>query len=246
MSNFKSLIIVSHGRTGSTLLQGILNTAPGFLIRGENFSFLDGFYLAYSRLERAQQQPFTVKANSPTHPFYGVREFDLDRVLAELSRVVRDMLVPPEHRDTTVCYGFKEIRYPLAEPRFTEYMTFLRKLMPDLAIILNTRAHESLARSGWWSKRPAEEVAQKLSESDAVRRDYVAQNPDHAFHVRYEDVCVQGPELQALFEFLGAEYAQDRVAATLAMPHSTTKKKKKPDQPARQKRRQRAAAVDEE
>jgi hypothetical protein len=30
------LFIVTYGRSGSTLLQGILNSTPGVLIRGEN------------------------------------------------------------------------------------------------------------------------------------------------------------------------------------------------------------------
>jgi hypothetical protein len=35
-ARFPNIFVVTYGRSGSTLLQGVLNGIPGFLIRGEN------------------------------------------------------------------------------------------------------------------------------------------------------------------------------------------------------------------
>jgi hypothetical protein len=231
MSRFQSLVIVSHGRSGSKLLQGILNTAPGFLIRGENKSFLDGFQLAHRRLDRARNNPFTAESSSLTHAFYGIQEVDLADFLAGLAIITRNVLVPPGRRETVACYGYKEIRFPVDDPEFTDYMDFLRKVMPNLAIILNTRAHEGIAGSGWWSKRPTDKVIQSLADADAVRLNYVARNPDHTFHIRYEDVCAQGDRLRELFDFLGATFLPEPIAEMLATPHGRRRQDRDQDVP---------------
>jgi hypothetical protein len=231
MSRFKSLVIVSHGRSGSKLLQGVLNTAPGFLIRGENRGFLDGFHLAYRRLERARENPFTAESSGLTHPFFGIREVDLPEFIAGLSTVIRNALVPAAQRDMIVCYGYKEIRFPLGNPEFRECMEFLRKVMPDLAIILNTRAHEGIAGSGWWTNQPADKVIKSLSDADAIRLEYVARNPDHAFHIRYEDVCAQDARLHELFNFLGATFLAPPIAEMLSTSHGRRRQDKDQDAP---------------
>lgn len=50
-SRFGSVLIITYGRSGSTLLQGILNSIPGYLIRGENENLMAHFYNAYKIIE---------------------------------------------------------------------------------------------------------------------------------------------------------------------------------------------------
>lgn len=46
------LFVVTYGRSGSTLVQGLLNSIPGYLIRGENRGVLYRLYQYHSRSRR--------------------------------------------------------------------------------------------------------------------------------------------------------------------------------------------------
>ena len=48
---FDSVLIVTYGRSGSTLLQGILNSIEGCLIRGENDNFCFALYQAHQSIK---------------------------------------------------------------------------------------------------------------------------------------------------------------------------------------------------
>jgi len=50
--NFPSVLIITYDRSGSTLLQGILNSIDGCLIRGENNGFCLHLFLAQQHPER--------------------------------------------------------------------------------------------------------------------------------------------------------------------------------------------------
>jgi len=115
MARFKSLIIVCHGRSGSTLLQGILNAIPGFLIRGENHDFAAGLYMAYRRIKRAASAPQAARlgrTDDPSVPWYGAADIDQQQLLADMTILMRNVLVPRAQQSSVLCYGFKEIRFP--------------------------------------------------------------------------------------------------------------------------------------
>src|SRR5689334_17410791 len=110
---FQSVLIVTYGRSGSTLLQGILNSIPGCLIRGENYAFCEGLYLSYKSYLRTQREqggdPTTADVSSP---WYGALHLDADQYAADMGALVRAHLtrgVPPGTK--LECVGFKEIRY---------------------------------------------------------------------------------------------------------------------------------------
>ncbi|UCV16550.1 hypothetical protein [Quatrionicoccus australiensis] len=63
---FKSILVVTYGRSGSTLLQGVLNTLPNVLIRGENHDFCWGLYLAWKSLIQTKTG-FGMNSSSPPH-----------------------------------------------------------------------------------------------------------------------------------------------------------------------------------
>ena len=73
-SDVNFLIIVTAGRTGSTILQHLLNQDPKTLIRGENNNFFYYFYRAYHALEDPNAAKFRLASNSK-HPWYGFKNF---------------------------------------------------------------------------------------------------------------------------------------------------------------------------
>jgi hypothetical protein len=226
---FKSIIIVTYGRSGSTLLQGILNTIPGFLVRGENYSVTDGLFEAWKSVQRGLRRHDIDISERPSHPWFGIGDIDPELFERNMMRLMHDMLVPADRAAQVVCYGFKEIRYPETRASFNRYLGFLRRIMPDLAFIINTRTLENVAKSGWWAEQDSTSVIYELSRREKRFLKYAENNPDHTFHVTYEDVCGERVRLRAMHDFLGVPYVAAAVDGVLGVVHSnvTAEKAKK-------------------
>ena len=225
---FSHVLIVTYGRTGSTLLQGILNSIEGCLVRGENFQFCRGLHAAHESLQRARRD-FGDPADSgdSTRPWFGAAEFDSARFMDDARRLVINQLCPTP--GAYRCIGFKEIRYletdrepghPLTDRRLREYLWFLVRLFRNPAIILLRREHEEVVHSAWWSNNDPERVRARLVEFEASCARF-ASNYRHAFAIDYADVAGCTARLRELFDFLGATYEEDKVAEVLAREHSS-------------------------
>jgi hypothetical protein len=217
---FKSIIIVTYGRSGSTLLQGILNTIPGFLIRGENYSVTDGLFEAWKSMRRGLRRHDIDVSEQPSHPWFGIGDIDPELFERNLARLMYDMLVPAERAEQVACYGFKEIRYPDTKASFNRYLGFLRLIMPDLAFIINTRRLENVAKSGWWAEQNSESVVAELTKREKRFLKYAEANSDHTFHVQYEDTVGERVRLRAMHDFLGVPYDDAAVDGVLGVVHS--------------------------
>ena len=143
------LTVVTYGRTGSTALQAALNTLPGVLVRGENYSALRGLETYVQAIAETADRHH---AKRPRHPWYGSASINPQAILDDQRRHVIEHVLAPK-KDTSVI-GFKEVRY---EPGHFEsyevmlsYLLFLNKLFPGITYILNVREPEAAARSGWW------------------------------------------------------------------------------------------------
>ena len=62
------LTVVTYGRTGSTALQAALNTLPGVLIRGENYSALRGIETYVQAIAETADRHHAKRAR---HPWFG-------------------------------------------------------------------------------------------------------------------------------------------------------------------------------
>mgnify|MGYP001371397741 CR=1 FL=1 len=104
------IIVVTAGRTGSTLLQKLLNQDSKTLIRGENNNFFYYFYRAYHAIEDPNAVNFRVPTCSE-HPWYGFENFD-SRVLKQETRSLAiKFLLGPNNLNDYHRIGFKEIRF---------------------------------------------------------------------------------------------------------------------------------------
>lgn len=223
---FESILIVTYGRSGSTLLQGILNSIDGVLIRGENSNFFYSLYQSYQRLIRTQQY----SGEDPTKPWYGSQEINLDLFLQQLSSIGKNILV--QDRSNVRCYGFKEIRYAwsgdeivdylelLKEDKFEQYLDFLTKIFPQPCFIFNTRKLEAVLASQWWTKGDAEQHRQQLLALENKFQSFTQKNSDRCFSITYEDLIYKTAKLQDLFNFLGATYQDNTIDSILARSHS--------------------------
>jgi len=226
--NHQSLIIVTYGRTGSTLLQGVLNAIPGCLIRGENYNFCFGLYQSWKSLRRSHDEFGAEASAHPESPWFGAYRLDADRFLISARQIVESQLVGGADAPRPACLGFKEIRYLQDSlgggaqgyaAQLHDYLEFLARLLPGLGIVFLTRDHEQVCRSAWWRDRDPAKVVQSLRAFEAAARSFRSEIC-RTFEIDYADLLANGVAVQRLFDFLGASYDPEQVAAVLGREHS--------------------------
>ena len=105
MPQDRHLFIVTYGRSGSTLLQNLVNSIPGYEIRGENNNALLHYFRAWKAIEGSETLTQMRNAKTPTdqtHPWFGgekifpkqmgrtlTRNFVANVLLAELEPIGR-------------------------------------------------------------------------------------------------------------------------------------------------------------
>jgi len=226
--NFQSVYIVTYGRSGSTLLQGVLNTIPGCVVRGENYNFVHGLYQAWSALRRTHREFADGAVRKPENAWFGAHQFDPQRFLTDARDMVRTQLLGPEAAGT-VCVGFKEIRYtagalgvPLHEyaARLGDYRDFLSALMPRAAFIFLTRDHAQVCRSAWWKQQDATAVKAVLTAFEQAVQAYRGAHADQCFALDYADLTSGSQPLKDLHTFLGAPFDAAAVEEVMHREHS--------------------------
>ncbi|HET9499545.1 MAG TPA: sulfotransferase, partial [Marmoricola sp.] len=206
------VFVLTYGRSGSTLLQAILNATPGVLIRGENRGIT---HLLYEFHATAVKEGPHVKhfARRPFNPWFGMYDFPAQVSLDRIRALVTDTLLRPGP-DTRLT-GFKEIRWDHDD--LAEFVAFLREVFPGARFIVNTRRHEdvarSMAKSGWWPEvdDPLAHVARAEERIRTVARDL----GDDAHEVCYDDYVAAPEALRGLFDWLGVPFDLDRVTEVI-------------------------------
>jgi len=211
------VFIVTYGRSGSTLLQNVLNHIDGYCIRGENSNTLASLARAWNAVDqdRVMQRLRRQKtATAPSDPWYGAENVDpaqYGRMLADT--FVRAILQPGP--DTRVA-GFKEIRFHHNPEFFNRYMTFMRRFFPKARFVFNTRDHAAVARSGWWAQQDAATVIAKLERAEQLYAAAAERFPRRSLRLCYDDYNGNPEALRPLFDFLGEPFDGDMVARVLA------------------------------
>lgn len=217
--NFDSILIVTYGRSGSTLLQGLLNQLDGIFVRGENGDAFGLLWAMYRRLAILKREHGTY-AKGPSKPWYGIGAVKLDVLLGQMREMAKSIILADQKDNPEIlCYGFKEIRYHYHKELLPNYLDFLSVIFPRPAIIFNTRDLSDVVRSGWWANSDPEGVRQELSAAEKQFSDYAA-GKSNCFEITYEDVVGRTEKLRDLFAFLGVEYNDEIVQRTLSKPHS--------------------------
>ena len=210
------IFVITYGRSGSTLLQGLLNAIPGYCIRGENNNVVNAYKLIHERLSLAHKK-FSQIGRTPADPWYGIDGFKEDRHLDALRHLaLAQILQPPED---TRCIGFKEIRYaPNMVGDLSAYLDFMRKLFPGAGFIFNSRNLDSVIASGWWKNQA--NPREYLEAFEANMRTAFEKHSAHSCWVHYDDYVADPSALQGLFDFLGEPFDLSLVMDTLATRHS--------------------------
>lgn len=223
--NFKSILIVTYGRSGSTLLQGIVNSIEGCLIRGENNNFCFHLFQTYRAILKGKEKAANVVADYPTtavnHPWYGAHLLDENLFFTGCQKLVKDLLLADDSQSYRLkCYGFKErYTYPEILEEFEDYLQFLTKIFPNIGFIFNTRNLDMVLESGWWQDRDYEQSKERLLATEHQFNRYLSRYPN-TFHIRYEDVVGKTKNLKKMFDFLGVPYSEPEIDRVLSQQHS--------------------------
>ena len=216
--NYDHILIFSYGRTGSTLLMGLLNSIPGVLIRGENYNAFYHLFQYFDALRRTQTAH--PQATKTTKAWFGAADLKLSYMLADLRRVAREALLGQvEHREQIRCLGFKEIRYLEAVDHFDEYVSFLNEMFPNALFIVNRRDHAEVADSGFWRDLPPDEALVELHKIDELFERLPTLH-SQVFELDYSDISLESGRLKMLFETIGAPLSPSLVEEALGQVHS--------------------------
>lgn len=208
------LFVMTYGRSGSTLLMGVLNSTPGYLIRGENQQAVRHLFHFHRDCLAEKQRRHPRRTSHSTHPWFGINGFDEAVSLDRIRELVDATLLRPEP-DTRVT-GFKEIRWYHED--LADYVAWLRQLFPGSRFVVNTRNLDDVAASGWWAQKPdAREVLEGIERRILEVADGLG---DAAYRVHYDDFVADPTVLQGLFAWLGEPWDGERVRATMEVRHS--------------------------
>jgi hypothetical protein len=207
------VFVVTYGRSGSTLLAGILNSIPGYLVRGENRDALHHLYLFHRTLADERARVGQDNGRQRTHPFYGIGDVPLEKSLAGSRALVLDTVLRPKP-DTRVT-GFKEIRW--YHPDLPDYVSWLREVFPGARFLVNTRDHASVLKSGWWAEGDHAEGLAAVEAGILALADSLG---EAAYRVHYDDYVADPAVLRGMFEWLGEPWDEDAVRTVMARKHS--------------------------
>ncbi len=202
------VFVVTYGRSGSTLLQGLLNTLPRVLVRGENGLYVLHVYRACAKAMAFKELHNHHRPREVRSAFYGLRNVHRRRFVRAARILVTDTLLGPVGRDKVDVLGFKEVLWNEVRPEETEgFFGFLDSAFPGARYILNQRTHADVASSGFWQKHDTDEVLAALERIEDIQAYLRESRPDRVLDTRYElitseDSEVSRAQLRTLAEFV--------------------------------------------
>lgn len=207
-SRFRSLYVLTYGRSGSTLLTGYLSMLPGIRLRGENYLFPLPLAEADERLRHVTNLSYGNREKTAS-PWYGSQLTSYARWRRDIRRAVLNQLYPRQPFPRTL--GFKEIRwwYRLPADRFEAILGWLVGLFSPGAVVVLTRDLDRVMAGAWWAELSEEERASQRSQVEAFEAralDYARNHADHAHAVTYEGFTSDPDVARALTEFLGLRF----------------------------------------
>lgn len=218
MTGMDYVFVMTYGRSGSTLLMGLLNSIPGYLLRGENRHAMRHLY-DYHRsglVEKARVHP--QRAAKPVHPWFGIQDFDEQASLTHIRQLAEATILRPEP-DTRVT-GYKEIRW--YDEDLPDYLDFMQQVFPGARFVLNTRHLPDVARSNFWTHK--EDPLGQLQRIEERMLSAAKGLGDAVHRVHYDDFVADPTVLKDLFDWLGEPWDEEQVRATLAVRHSRARR----------------------
>jgi hypothetical protein len=202
------VFVVTYGRSGSTLTQGMLNALPRTLVRGENNLFLLPLFRSYAGLATFQGKYGGPGAAKSSSAFYGLREIDLDAFARSIHDLVRQQLLGDVAVGDIDRLGFKEVLWHrVPRPEWSGFFDFLDSTFGDPLYVLNQREVAMASTSGFWQKKKPGVAERQITRVRRLQGFLRESRPERCFDTRFEDmtsddVAVAGDLLRRLAEFV--------------------------------------------
>jgi hypothetical protein len=221
------VFVVSSGRSGSTLVQGLLNALPGVLVRGENSFYLMQLSRMHRRV-RSFDRNFGRNSWTPTSAFYGIAEADPDDFVRLTRTLMRRQLLARKNPLGVRVLGFKEVRWEeLRSDEWPAFFAFFERVFPNAQYVLNDRNPQKVLGSGHWQDLDRDTALARLEHGRELRTFLRSTRPDRTFDVTFEvitgkDEQARDAQLAGLAKFVvGREDAKtvDDLRAVLSVGH---------------------------
>lgn len=208
------VFIITYGRSGSTVLQKVLQSIEGYFIRGENNHTLFPLYMAYRRAHEARFKHGGTP-QGPDNPWYGADAILPANFSQRLCDVFLEEIIKPPKSARIV--GFKEIRFHEAGPElFDQYLDFIAAKFPNTKFIFNMRRWEDVSKSSWWATMDPQRVQEILETCDGFYKKYAAKHPGRSLLMQFEDFRGNPDAFVPLFEFLGEPFDRAKIEEVIS------------------------------
>jgi Sulfotransferase family len=202
------VFVVAYGRSGSTLVQGLLNALPRVLVRGENNFYVLPIYQSMVLARRFRRRYHGPGSNDITSAFYGVNGVRPADFAAFARDLVVKQLLGEEARRRLDVIGFKEVRWHhIGADEEADFFDFMDLAFPGAQYVLNERDHQSVVTSGFWRRSDPGEVVHAVTRTEEIHGYLRATRPERVYDTRFEvltgddDAAVE-KQLRGLAEFV--------------------------------------------
>lgn len=202
------VVVVTYGRSGSTLVQGLLNTLPRTLVRGENSLYVLTLFRAMAQVRTFHEAHRNHRPRSTKSAFYGLHEIKPRSFVNSTRELVRKHLLGSTAPADVDVLGFKEVLWHRVLPEETEeFFDYLDRVLPGCHYVLNQREPEQVVGSGFWQSSDSSEVLAAVGRVKEIQEFLRQTRPERVLDVQYElvtheDRTVSDAQLRAIAEFV--------------------------------------------
>jgi len=193
---YRYVFVVTYGRSGSTLVQGLLNAMPRTLMRGENNFYLLHLFHALHAVRQFRREHWKHNPDRAISAFYGLDQIRRGPFLQATNDIVTSTVLgdnPPGAYDVL---GFKEVLWHRIEPEETaEFFEWLEQCFPDIGYVLNTRDPQECLGSGFWQEHTKDAALARIGRVIEIQ-DYLRETrPARCVDVRFEELTGSAPAI---------------------------------------------------
>ncbi|HEY3013741.1 MAG TPA: sulfotransferase [Nocardioides sp.] len=204
--SYRYVFVVTYGRSGSTLVQGLLNAMPRTLVRGENNLYLLHLFHALHAVRMFRREHWKHRPDRAISAFYGLDQIRRGPFVAATNDIVTTTVLgdlPPQEYDVL---GFKEVLWHRIEPEETaEFFEWLEQCFPDVGYVLNTRDPQDCIGSGFWQEHTRDAALARIGRVVEIQEFLRQTRAERCFDIRFEELTgAAAPELDTLLGSLAA------------------------------------------